>query len=51
MFFDAENESVISLRVEDGKIVRLDYNFDISPEVLNGWLQREAAKVILAPVK
>jgi len=50
MYFDAEKESVISLRVEDGKIVRLDYNFDISPEVLNGWLQREASKVILAPL-
>lgn len=51
MFVDKENESVISLRVDQGKIVRVDYLFDTSPEQLNGWLEREASNVILAPMK
>lgn len=51
MFFDKENASVISLRVANGKIVRVDYLFDISPEELNGWIEREASNVILAPQK
>jgi len=50
MFVEKENQSVISLRVDNGRIVRVDYIFDLSPEVLNGWLQREASTVILAPV-
>lgn len=49
MFLDKENEAVISLRVNSGRIVRVDYILDPSPESLNGWIQREASKVILAP--
>lgn len=51
MFFDTENQAVISLRVADGRVVRVDYLLDTSPEELNGWLEREASNVILAPVK
>jgi hypothetical protein len=51
MFFDKENQWVISLRVANGKIVRVDYLFDTSPKMLNEWLQREAANVILAPAQ
>lgn len=51
MFVDQKNQAVISLRVADGRIVRVDYLLDISPEQLNGWIQREAVNVILAPVK
>jgi hypothetical protein len=51
MFFDQENQGVISLRVADGKIVRVDYILDPSPGTLGEWIQREAANVILAPAK
>jgi hypothetical protein len=51
MFVEKENQSVISLRVDNGRVVRVDYLFDTSPEELNGWLEREASKVILPPVK
>jgi hypothetical protein len=50
MFTDKANQTITSLRVEDGKIVRVDYILDNSPNVVNGWIEREAAKVILAPV-
>jgi hypothetical protein len=50
MFFDKENQSVISLRIANGRIVRVDYILDTSPEILNEWIQREASNVILAPV-
>lgn len=50
LFIGEENQPAISLRVDNGRIVRVDYIFDNSPESLNGWLQREASDVILAPV-
>lgn len=49
MFVDKENEAVVSLRLDDGSIVRVDYLLDTSPEELNGWIQREASQVLLAP--
>jgi hypothetical protein len=51
MFIDQKNAAVVSLRVDQGKIVRVDYLLDTSPEQLNGWMQREASNIILAPVK
>jgi hypothetical protein len=50
MFVDKQNAAVVSLRVDQGKIVRVDYLLDTSPKQLNGWLEREASNVILAPV-
>jgi hypothetical protein len=50
MFAGKEDQPVISLRVADGKIVRVDYLFDNDRGSLNEWLEREAADVILAPV-
>ena len=49
MFVDQANQAVISLHIEDGKIVRVDYIFDNSPDIVNGWIEREASKIILAP--
>jgi hypothetical protein len=49
MFVDKENSHITSLRIDNGKIVRVDYLLDTSPEQLNGWLEREASNVILAP--
>jgi hypothetical protein len=51
MFFDKENQSVVTLRVDNGRIVRVDYILDISPDSVDGWIQREASNVILAPVQ
>jgi hypothetical protein len=45
----AEEQSSVALRVTDGRIVRVDYLFEPIPESLNALVQREAAKVILAP--
>ena len=50
LFGGMENEPAVSLRVQDGRIVRVDYLFDNSPESLDEVLRREAAKLILAPV-
>jgi hypothetical protein len=50
LFVGRENQPAISLRVRNGRIVRVDSLFDNSPESLDGILQREAAKLILAPV-
>jgi len=50
LFVGRENQPAISLRVVNGRIVRVDNLFENSPESLNAILQREAAKLILAPV-
>lgn len=50
MLLDKENASAISLQIHNGKIVRIDDIFDTSPDFLKGWLQREASKMILAPL-
>lgn len=49
MFVDQEAPAVITLRLANGKIVRVDYILDLSPEESNGWIEREASRVILAP--
>lgn len=50
MFVDQENQAVVSLRIDNGKIVRVDYILDITNSA-SGWIEREASNVILAPVK
>ena len=50
LFVGKENQPAISLRVRDGRIVRVDYVFDVSREWLGSILEREAASFILAPV-
>jgi hypothetical protein len=50
LFVGKENQPAISLRVSQGRIVRVDTIFDHSPEALEAALQRESARLILAPV-
>jgi hypothetical protein len=50
LFVGQEKQPAVSLRVRDGKIVRVDYVFDDSRESLLSTLQREAARLILAPI-
>jgi hypothetical protein len=50
LFLGEENQPAISLRVREGRIVRVDYVFDDSPESLDATLQRESARLILAPI-
>jgi hypothetical protein len=50
LFVGQEKQPAVSLRVRDGKIVRVDYLFDDSPESLLATLQREADRLILAPM-
>ena len=49
MFIAPSNRPAISVRVNEGGIVRIDHIFDTSPEALNAIIEREAAEVILAP--
>lgn len=49
LFAGTENSPVLSLRLLDGKIVRVDYLFDPSPAALQEMLQREASTFLLAP--
>jgi hypothetical protein len=50
LFVGKDSQPAISLRISNGKLVRVDYIFDNSLESLNTILQREAARLILAPV-
>ena len=50
IFAEPENRPAASLRLSQGRIVRVDQIFDISPESLEAILQREASELILAPV-
>lgn len=50
LFVGGVNQPAISLRLREGRIVRVDYIFDNSRESLDATLQREAAQLILAPV-
>jgi len=50
LFVGKENQPAVSLRVSNGWIVRVDTIFDHSPESLGAILQREAARLILAPM-
>lgn len=49
MFVDRKNQAIASLRIDNGKIVRFDYTLDIANSA-NGWIEREASNVILAPL-
>ncbi len=51
MLVDKKNQAVISLRVDNGKIVRVDDILDTSPEAVTGWIQREASTILIAPVQ
>jgi hypothetical protein len=51
LFAEKKDRPIISLRVTQGRIVRVDTIFDPSPDGLNEIVQREAAKLILAPLK
>ncbi len=44
----AKEENVV-LQVKDAGIVRIDYIFDLSPDMLTGILERSAAELILSP--
>jgi hypothetical protein len=49
IFTVQKDASAVALQMSDGKIVRVDYIFDTSPEVLNAVVQRDAGKLILEP--
>jgi hypothetical protein len=49
VLIDAKNQPAVALRVTDGRIVRVDYLFEPVPQTLDALIQREAAKVLLAP--
>ena len=42
-------EENVVLQVKDAGIVRIDYIFDLSPDMLTGILERSAGEIILAP--
>jgi hypothetical protein len=46
-----ENESPVALRVTDGRLVRVDFLFEPTPETLDTLIQRESARIILPPRK
>jgi len=50
VFIGNEPGPATALHVTNGKLLRIDYLLDDSPESLSAWLKREASKVILAPV-
>jgi hypothetical protein len=50
LFVGKGTEPAISLHINNGGIVRVDYLFDNSSKSLTAILQREAASLILAPV-
>jgi hypothetical protein len=50
LFSAPENRPASSLRLSEGRIVRVDYNFDTRPASLEAILEREASELILAPV-
>ena len=49
VFVGKDNQPAISLRISNGRIVRVDYIFEHSIESLDAILQRETAKLILEP--
>ncbi len=50
IFVPLENRPAASLRLSEGRILRVDQIFDTSPESLDAILQREASELILAPI-
>ena len=49
LFVGNDKQPAISLHISNGRTVRVDYIFDNSLESLDAILQREAARLILAP--
>jgi hypothetical protein len=50
LFVGTENQAAIALNLRDGRIIRVDNIFENSLESLDSILQRDAARLILAPV-
>jgi len=50
LFVGKEDQPAIALNLRNGKIVRVDSLLENSPESLDSVLQRDAARLILAPV-
>ena len=44
------SDPATALRIAENGIVRVDTIFDASPQALNAMIEREASKLILAPV-
>ncbi len=49
VFLGPPNQPAVSVRIDDGGIVRIDSLFDTSPEALKLVMERDALEVILAP--
>jgi hypothetical protein len=49
IYLTNENYFAISLQITDGRIVRVDYLFDVTPAGLNAVMERDAEQVILVP--
>lgn len=50
VFIGNVNEPAITLQLRDGRIVRVDYLFDDSLEILKQILERDAAEFVLPPL-
>jgi hypothetical protein len=51
LFVGKEGQPSVVLRLSEGRIVRVDYLPNASPEYLQATLQREAAEIILSPLR
>jgi hypothetical protein len=51
LLFDENGRDAVALRIGERGIVRMDTIFDASPENLNAMIEREAATVIVPPVR
>jgi hypothetical protein len=51
LFAEGQDQPATSLRVSEGRIVRVDTIFDTSPQALENLLRRESAGLLLAPLK
>ena len=51
IFVGDEIGPATAVHMSNGRVVRIDNIFENSSESLKAWLQREASKVILAPVR
>jgi hypothetical protein len=48
-FVPEENQPGVALRIANGGIVRVDYQFDVFPDSLKMVIERDTSEVILAP--
>jgi hypothetical protein len=49
VFLSNENGTVVTLRILEGEIVRVDYSFYESMQDLQSWVEQDASEVILMP--